>query len=188
MKLRDRIVAAGWVALTLSTAVSAHAQETVDQENLPSGTVQYVSCGVGPGSISQGFTPALSPLTAVEIMLYLLAPPPPASSRTVRIRSGAVDGPIVGETSAENQTGWTRYDFAGGVVVVPGQLYVIEVAYSAQGEYVAQNSADTYPGGHGYGCTNNPNPNVDVVFRTYANTTLPTREVTWGRVKTLYRD
>ena len=188
MKLRDRIVAAGWVAVAVSSAVCAHAQETVDQENLPSGTVQYVSCGVGPGSISQGFTPALSPLTAVEIMLYLLAPPPPASWRTVRIRSGAVNGPIVGETSAENQMGWTRYDFPGGVVVVPGQLYVIEVTYSTTGEYVAQNNADTYPGGHAYGCTNNSNLNLDLVFRTYANTTLPTQEITWGRVKTLYRD
>jgi hypothetical protein len=187
MELRNRIVAAGWVALTLSTAVCAQAQEVVDQENLPYGTVQYVSCGVGPGSISQGFRPALSPLTAVEIMLYLLAPPP-AGSRTVRIRSGAVDGPIVGETSAENQVGWTRYDFAGGVVVVPGQLYVLEAAYAGVGVYVAQNNADTYPGGHGYGCTNNSNLNIDVVFRTYANTTLPTREVTWGTVKTLYRD
>lgn len=187
MRLRDRIVAAGWVALTLSTAVSAHAQEIIDQENLPNGTLQYVSCGVGPGSISQGFTPALSPLTAVEIMLYLLAPPP-EGSRTVRIRSGAVDGPVVGETSAESQTGWTRFDFAGGIVVVPGQLYVIEVAYSGPGEYIAQNAADTYPGGHGYGCTNNSNLNHDVVFRTYVTTTLPTQEATWGTVKSLYRE
>ncbi len=186
MKLRNRIVAAGWVALTLSTAVCAHAQEVVDQENLPNGTLQYVSCGVGPGSISQGFTPALSPLTAVEIMLYLA--PPQVGSRTVRIRSGAVDGPIVGETSAENQAGWTRYDFAGGVVVVPGQLYVIEAVYAGTGVYTAWNSAGTYPGGHAYGCTNNSNLNGDVVFRTYANTTLPTREVTWGTVKTLYTD
>jgi hypothetical protein len=186
MRIRERIVAAGWVSLTLSMAVSAHAQEVVDQENLANGTVQYVSCGVGPGSISQGFTPALSPLTAVEVMSYVLAPP--AGSRTVRIRSGAVDGPIVGETNAISQTGWTRYDFAGGIVVVPGQLYVIEVAYSTSGEYVAQNAANTYPGGHAYGCTNNSNPNHDVVFRTYANATLPTQETTWGRVKTLYRD
>ena len=186
MRRRDCncMVAAAWVAVALSTAVGAQAQETIDQENLPSGTVSYVSCGVGPGSLSQGFTPSLSPLSAVELMMYS----PPAGTRIVRIRSGAVDGPVVAEASAENQAGWTRYQLPIAVAVVPGQLYVIEYVYATPVAYIAMNNADTYAGGHGYGCTNNSNPGLDIVFRTYAGASLPTRPVTWGSLKSLYVD
>jgi hypothetical protein len=178
-------LAVAWAAVALSAAVGAQAQETVDQENLPSGTVLYVSCGVGPGSISQGFTPALPALTAVEIML---APSVPAATRTVRVRSGAVDGPIIGEASAANQAGWTRYQFSAAVPVVPGQLYVIEWVYSTPVVTIAENASDTYAGGHAYGCTNNSNTGIDMVFRTYGVTSLPTRPVTWGGVKSRYMD
>ncbi len=187
MKLRsgNRIVAAAWAALALSIAVGAPAAETVDQENLPGVSVVYSNCGVGPGSISQGFRPAMTPLTAVEIMM---PPSAPAGVRTVRIREGAVDGPVVGEASAENQPGWTRYDFAGGVVLVPGELYVIEAVDLFSPASIVMNTSDTYAAGNMYGCTNNPVLIRDVVFRTYAMTTLPTRDVTWGRVKSLYME
>jgi hypothetical protein len=178
-------VTAAWVIAAVSTAFHAHATEVVDQENLPGATLVYSNCGTGPGSISQGFTPTMSPLIAVEIMM---PPSPPAGTLTVRIRQGGVDGPIVGETTAPNEAGWNRYDFAGGVVVVPEQLYVIEVVDLFHPAAIVLNNADTYAGGNAYGCTDNPVLIRDVVFRTYAATTLPTREATWGKVKALYRE
>jgi hypothetical protein len=184
LRLRHSIAAAGCVAMVLAPA--ARAQEAVDQENLPDATIQYVNCGTGAGSISQGFTPVLPTLTAVEILMTTSAP---AGSRTVRIRVGAVDGTIIGETTAPTQAGWTRYDFTGGVALIPGQLYVIELTHVASPDYIAWNVGDTYPGGNAYGCTNNVNLTRDVVFRTYASATpLPTRQATWGKVKTLYRE
>lgn len=180
---RRRILAAACVAAVVSTAFHAHATEVVDQENLP-GTVLYANCGNGPGSLSQGFTPSLAQLIAVEIML---PPSPPAGSLTVRIRQGGVDGPIIGETTAANQAGWTRYDFAAEVVLIPEQLYVIEIVDVFSPASIVWNNSDTYAGGSAYGCTDNLVVVRDVVFRTYAATPLPTRATTWGKVKSLYR-
>lgn len=187
MKLRSRypIVAVAWAAVALSMAAGAPAAETVDQENLLGASVVYASCGVGPGSLSQGFRPALTPLSAVEIMMQ---PSPPEGVRTLRIREGGVDGPVVGVASAENQSGWTRYEFAGGVVLIPGALYVIEIVDLFSPALIAINNTDTYAAGNAYGCTDNVIATWDVVFRTYAMTTLPTREATWGRVKSLYME
>ncbi len=127
----------------------------------------------------------MTPLSAAEIMMQ---PSPPEGVRTLRIREGGVDGPVVGEASAENQSGWTRYEFAGGVVLIPGELYVIEVVDLFSPALIAMNTTDTYAGGIAYGCTNNAILTRDLVFRTYAMTRLPTREATWGRVKSLYAE
>lgn len=182
---RRRIVTAACVVAAVSTAFDAHATEVVDQENLPVGTVVAASCGTGPGSISQGFTPSLAPLIAVEIMLPSFAP---TGTLTIRIRQGGVDGPIVGETTAANQAGWTRYDFATEVVLVPEALYVIEVVDLFSPAAIVWNTSDTYAGGSAYGCTDNLVLVRDVVFRTYAGVPLPARATTWGKVKSLYRE
>jgi hypothetical protein len=175
---RRAIVAAG--AVLFLAAATAEAQGIVDQENLAAGLGASVSCGVGPGSISQGFTPALSPLIAVELFSYLAG-----ISGTVRIRAGAADGPVLGETTAPVANGWTRFDFPGsGIATVPGQLYVIEwVLPIAWG----MNLTDTYAGGNAFGCTNNPILDRDMVFRTYVQVPTPVGRATWGKVKTIYR-
>jgi hypothetical protein len=159
----------------------AGAQGTVDQENLVSGPTTSSSCGVGPGSISQGFIPSLSPLIAVELRGYTAG-----GGATVRIRDGAVDGTILGEvTIGAVLDGWNRFDLAGtGVNVVPGQLYVIEYVSPLSW---GMNLTDTYPAGTAYGCTNTSIPTRDAVFRTYAPSVVPVDRTTWGRVKSRYR-
>ncbi|MHC4849058.1 MAG: hypothetical protein ACYTEG_11470 [Planctomycetota bacterium] len=113
----------------------AQAQEVVDQQNDPTTTKSF-SCGKTPilnKSILQSFVPAQDNLSAVEIRVRAGDSFPSTDQTvTIRVRAGATDGTVLGESSATvpaNQQFLAqvvvRFEFSN-VALTPGDTYFIE--------------------------------------------------------------
>ena len=129
--------------------VTAHPFLVIDQRNdafVPTG-----GFGFGAAPLGQEFTPSLTALNAVEI---LIGPKDPAAVAVVNIRADSITGPIVG-TSLPGifepdviGSSWIHFGFAALVALVPGDRYVIEpVIISGLAFGPVFSDADTYPGG-----------------------------------------
>ncbi len=116
------------LALVYSTAQGG--DFVVDQEHY---TANFVT-SFGGQLAHQEFTPVFSTLDVVDVNLGGFHP-----GIAVNIREGTVDGPIVGSSSTAMPTLWrqfvgsfVQFHFEPAVVVVPENLYVLEVV-CAQG-------------------------------------------------------
>lgn len=133
----------------------------------------------GPFSLYQSFTPKASPLAAVELMFWQGQYfPAEGYSTTVRIRSGTVYGPVLGEATAfipEGTGGLIHFDFPSPIPVVPGSTYVIEWMTPSPDQHIIYwaGNGDTYAGGEAYGCLETPIPDEDFIFITYSIVNTP---------------
>ena len=155
-----------------------------DQTNVMSDPPNLVSRGcAGSGmSLYQSFTPAASPLAAVDLMLtrgYAL--PSTGLYTTIKILAGAANGEVLGEsTSFIFPEGFppqdTHFEFSAPIYLIPGQTYLIEWVTPPNQNYAwwVANKEDTYLGGTAYGCFGTPiEPPEDFIFKTYTLINTP---------------
>jgi hypothetical protein len=127
----------------------------------------------------QGFTPSRTSLARVDLRLRAGGSFPAGGYTTVvNIRQGTTDGPILGTSttlvSGPVATGAQldiAFVFPTKVVLVPGQVYVIEWKTPVEGDRILTWMARTgnpYPGGTAYGCPGASIPDDDFVFTTYS--------------------
>lgn len=159
----------------------AHAQEVVDQQNDPTTTKSF-SCGKTPilnKSILQSFVPAQDNLSAVEVRLRAgNSFPITAQTVTIRVRDGATDGTVLGESSATvpaNQQFLAqvvvRFEFSD-VSLTPGDTYFIEWDTPSSGilTWMGADDIDHYADGTAYTCAGTvwSGGITDFNFTTYA--------------------
>ncbi|MHC4409324.1 MAG: hypothetical protein ACYS0F_10000 [Planctomycetota bacterium] len=159
----------------------AHAQEVVDQQNDPTSTKSF-SCGKTPilnKSILQSFVPAQDNLSAVEVRLRAGDSfPSTGQTVTIRVRDGATDGAVLGESSATvpaNQEflaqSVVRFEFSN-VALTPGDTYFIELDTPSSGilTWMGADDVDHYPDGSAHTCAGTvwSGGITDFNFTTYA--------------------
>jgi hypothetical protein len=133
---------------------------------------------MGLGSLFQGFTPSRTSLARVDLRLRAGGRFPAGGySTVVNIRRGTTEGPILGTSStlvsgpvATGAQLDISFVFPTKVVLVPGEVYVIEWKTPVEGDSILTWMAGTgnpYPGGTGYGCFGSNIPDDDFIFTTY---------------------
>lgn len=154
-------------------------------------------CEVAPGDMISGstyyydlvqsFTPSMEHLCAVELYLSVddvghdLA-------ITVQIQDSVVPGTGVlssltvlhSPTTGE----WILFDMPD-LIVVPGTQYFIYVSSEQNCMWWASLAGCGYSGGEGY--LNGHLLDLDFSFRTYSGDAVPAEDLTWGRLKAVYR-
>ena len=150
-----------FLGLAQPSDVAALPLLVIDQQN--DNFTTTVGLGFGAAPLGQEFTPSLSGLDIVEIMI---GPRDPSAVAVVNVRKDSITGPLVG-TSLPGTFGPTviHFDFATLVLLVPGDRYVIEpIIVSGLGYGLVFSATDTYPGGRAleFG---SPVPGHDMVFR-----------------------
>jgi len=157
------VAAAGW-----QQPDGATAHDTIDQRN-DVGPFNSASQIQFAEPIGQSFVPTSSELVGVAFLLEDFNPTG-AATVTVRIRSGAIDGAILGETARvlpQNLPGfqmWVRFDLLAALKLTAGQTYVAEIDASNNAHGI-NSGADLYPNGNSF-FQGNPSSG-DLAFRTY---------------------
>lgn len=141
---RTRALAIGLFALTASVALlvsslasapAAQAHGPVDQSSpgFPASSGAGIFDDAHPGNRFQEFTPSISPLTGVDLVVGRFNPTLCPADFTVKIRSGSTDGPILGETTLSDVTpeffdppSILHFDFSSVIPVVTGNVHYIE--------------------------------------------------------------
>jgi len=128
-------VVLGLLVTSLASAPAARAHGPVDQSSpgFPAGNGAGIFDDGHPGNRFQAFTPSISPLTGVDLVVGKFNSSFCPADFTVKLRSGSTDGPILGETTL---TGVTKeffdppsilhFDFAAVIPVVTGDIHYIE--------------------------------------------------------------
>ena len=167
------------------------AESTVDQANDDEALI-FARTIVYSNTNSQGFTPTVETLSAVELLLNGVPEggfagtercrPNSSNSITITVRDSSLT--IVGSTTRTvtlsgaagfDPDEWVRFSFAEDVVLVPGSLYRFKatvpppfpsgckrIVWAFESNAV---SGQDYPGG-----AMGNNPNYDFLFRTYTGT------------------
>ncbi len=182
-----RYAAATLAALALATTASAH-PFVVDQQCLPESMGGYNAILMGP--LAQEFVPASDRLD-VAVLFLEHDPSSPLGSIgvSVRVRDGALDGPVLGESAvtpvARGTFGLVHFDLAAPVSLVPGGTYLLEIVqHDAGGTLMAWTSDhDAYPSGRAF-LLGRPQSGADFLFQTGLDVTLPVTRASWGEVKT----
>ena len=176
------------LASAVAPNVSAH-PFAVDQESLPLIRTRWSLVYLAP--VGQEFTPTKTTLDAVELIIANtdVASPFPADI-LVRVHRSSIDGPVVGTsltvTLPFGSDGVQHFDFPLAVPLIPGQLFVMEVVPSGQGNPgIAGGSDPPYSGGRVI-TLGNPGQD-DLWFREGTAIPTPVDEPSWGRIKALYR-
>jgi len=167
----------GWLLLGLFLSVlfasGAWAGEATDQVNDP-GTGLSFGPGAGPASMFQSFTPAVTPICAVELRLRAGGDFAGPYNTTMRLRDGTVGGTILTAVTSTipsatlGEQPLVRFDFPGPVAVVPGQTYVIE--WLAPGDTILTWMGvdyNSYAGGSSLATDGGEIANQDYNFITY---------------------
>jgi hypothetical protein len=147
-----------------------------DQGNMVYGR-SSMNCGGSSLKLTQGFTPAMSRLAAIDLLIQADAEST-LSSTTLSVRSGSPIGPVVGvvtlspplalETDASGVI-TLRFEFDPPVALAVGSRYVIEWAMPQKGFSAWRFSGtNAYPGGVSYNCSGIPTPANDFCFTTWA--------------------
>jgi hypothetical protein len=140
-----------------------------------------LSCGVPPGglgSLFQSFTPAASPLAAVDLRLRVGGGFPTGGFLTIiKIRENEPEGSVLATAEAwvpgPQSTGEqldVRFTLADPISVIPGYTYVIEWVSPQEGGKVLSwmaSDSDTYPYGTALGCQGVQIEWSDMIFTTY---------------------
>lgn len=117
---------------------------TVDQEQI--GLDFNANIGVF-APIGQSFTPTLSGLDAVELMMIDSEGPP--GNVFVRIRTDTINGSIIGTSFTnslpDGSAGILHFDFASTVALTPGNVYVIEAVLESGSSNVHWIGSDSNP-------------------------------------------
>ena len=177
------------VVVTAFASPSAAHDFVVDQEAAGTITSAYSVGGLGP--VGQEFVPQMSSLDAVELMFSNNDFNQADAIVVVRIRAQTIAGPILGTSDPyvlPYPTALSRHhlDFASPVALVPGQLYVMEVARIVGiGNVLIHGCANTYASGRII-LVGLPEGGTDLVFSEGPVPVVPTRPSTWGSVKALY--
>lgn len=153
----------------------------LDQENDPATNTSF-GCGTTGLSLYQSFTPAASPLVAVELRLRAGGSFPSNGTTTdIHVRDGGPSGPILSSASASVSGPLSAGDEVLVRHVLPQDLTVsstdtLVVEWVSPGGQSTNSDAiltwmgrqdDPYPEGHMFGCTGNTRLNDDVNFRTF---------------------
>ena len=146
------------VLVVRASIAQANSILTVDQSNETAALGGYVI--TGGGFVGQGFTPTLTGLDAVELILNKQTSSD--GSVLVQIRDNDITGTILGTSQSKLITGGSGYgssygivhfDFPSTVALSPGRLHVIEVASVAGGNlgvFVTNWGTNPYSGGTAY--------------------------------------
>jgi hypothetical protein len=160
------------------TGRAGHASLILDQANVVFAE-STLGCGFpSVGNLSQGFTPSAPVLAGVDLKLRAGSGfPAHGYSTTIRIRSGSPSGEVLGTASTfitgPRATGAgivVLFDFIPGIVLTPGNTYVIEWVSPPEGGGVLTwfaSDYDSYPGGTAFGCNGTPIADNDFIFKTY---------------------
>lgn len=114
----------------------------------------------------------------------------PASDITVRIRAGAIDGAILGESLPVHVAGEVAeamtFTFATPVTLTPGAVHVLEaiVAPGGGNPMISGSETPDYPDGRAI-LLGQPVP-ADLWFRTGATEDVPSAATAWGALKALF--
>lgn len=160
----------------------------IDQSYTPEIFSEWSIALMGP--VGQEFRPTLSPLNVVELWIShgYVGTEPPADLK-VRVREGAIDGPVLGESEVVRvEDGYfapVQFSFATPVVLTPGVTCVLEPVVLPGGgnPMIGGNEAPGYPGGRVI-LAGAPVAS-DLWFQTGATEDVPTGTTTWGRIKAL---
>jgi hypothetical protein len=183
--------AAAWVLAGLALVVTVPARAwVVDQAHTPEIFGSWSVAGMGP--VGQEFVPALSPLNVVELWInhgYSGTEQP--ADLFVRVREGAIDGTILGESAAvrveDGLFAAVRFDFATPIPLTAGNTYVIEARVVPGGGNPMVCGADA-PGYAAGRIILLGNPVAgDLWFRTGATEDVGDEAASWGAVKALFR-
>lgn len=175
--------------LTVSAVPAVAHTFTIDQHN--DAALGKVGYSMPPRSeIGQSFVPTLNSLDVVELEVYPLDSSG-TNSAYVRIRSGTVDGAIIGTSQVTTLLSTVEriahFDFNEALELVPGNVYVID-AVTQQGEVAFFLTDGTGPYGAGTAFLDGVAlQDKDLWFREGTSTVTPVQPSTWGRVKALYR-
>ncbi len=152
----------------------------VDQSNDPATGTSF-GCGVSGTSLYQSFTPARSPLVAVELRLRAGGSFPIEGTTTdINIRDESPTGTILASAatlvSGPRATGeqiLVRFEFSPDVTVTTGNPLVIEwLSPAPEGEQAGTiltwmgSQDDPYAGGNAFSCNTTAVPADDLNFRT----------------------
>jgi len=111
--------------LAATPAGADPATDVLDQQNAGL-TIAHARCADAGRSLYQAFRPRATPLVAIAIEAREV--PPAGDTAHLRIRAGAPDGPVVGETHVAIPAagGWVRAEFTSELLVELDGYYVIE--------------------------------------------------------------
>jgi hypothetical protein len=143
-RLLSGLIAVLFFGLAQPSEVAAHPFLVIDQRNDDFPILGGFGFAAAP--LGQEFTPSLTALDTIEILIGLRDA---ATVAVVNVRKDSITGPLVG-TSLPGIFGDTaiHFDFAALVALVPGDRYVIEpVLISGLGFGPVFSDADTYAGG-----------------------------------------
>jgi hypothetical protein len=114
-------------------------------------------------------------ITAIELGLRTGGSFPEGGYTTkIMLRACTVTGRVIEEVSAtvqDSPTGsqpFVAFSFSEPISTSVGERYVIEWESPLEGGVIftwMSATSDTYPDGIAYGCTGNPNPEKDFIFR-----------------------
>jgi hypothetical protein len=157
-----------------SVPVAAQLILDQNQENDGSGVTLVVG-DQRPFSSGQEFTPALTPLAAVEINVDTTYHGPCTLEASIlqgtalHDLSGAVLGSPVSKALPGGFSGWVRFDFSTAISVTPGQTYAILIIVTSgvgSGPVWYFADYDAYP--NGKSITFGASQPSDMMFRTYS--------------------
>jgi len=167
---------------SLGIAVAASAQNSIDQQNAAD-TNLNARCVRPTASLYQSFAPRITPLAAVALEVRLVSAL--GDSLHLRIRAGSPGGKVLAEAAAyAADNGWVQFDLPAPLDVAPGFLYVLEWVHPTGWVY---NADDPYHDGWGFDCTQQPRPEWDFHFRTYAGASGLVAH-TWTWIKSQYAE
>jgi hypothetical protein len=160
-------------------AAADPATDVLDQQNAGL-TVAHARCADAGRSLYQAFRPRATPLVAIAIEAREV--PLAGDTAHLRIRAGAPDGPVVGETHVAIPAagGWVRAEFTNELLVELDGYYVIEWVNPTA--WWACRDDDPYARGEAYNCAGAVMPYRDFNFRTWAPATHWELR-TWGQLK-----
>jgi hypothetical protein len=183
VRCRLRVATLAWAVLAVAGAATATRADMIDQSNTATVT-QFFNTSPGTFSnlpIGQEFTPTLTSLNFVDLHIDDVGSDiGPGADFQVNIRSGTINGTIVGTSSTTfvpdntNLGGGgniiTRLSFPTAVTLVPGNVYVIDVVQLAP--FVPGNAnfgidgnfGNTYAPGRAI-IAGTPNTDFDFFFR-----------------------
>ena len=166
------------LALLVSAGTIAAPLGTIDQQN--PGPFTGTSGWTAPSSYGQSFTAGLSAVDAFEFLLGGFE-----ATTVVRVRDGlagadGLGGAILAESApvVVDQAGsyWFHYDLGERIALVPGQVYVAELAFSAGTLGVRMTLDNAYAGGlmlqTGY-APGHFSPDYDLVFKEGLHSPVP---------------
>ena len=164
----------------------------IDQANDVAAPFQGWVTGASP--LGQEFTPTFFSLDVVELQMNSQSTSV-GGSVFVQIRAGTIAGPILGTSLTVNIPPGTainvaHFDFAAPVPLAPGAIHVIDIigVTGSLGVFTAGGFGNnTYPGGAAI-ASGVIQQDDDLWFREGFSESLPVESVTWGTIKTLYRE